>query len=366
MRCTGHPTATSESTASSCCCSSFTPRASLMAYSSRSPLYSRQRSMVGPRGLSFTSLWYRFRNACLRAVRRLKGLSSPLPSDPRQVLVGSRVHPYPVADADEERDLYDDPRLEGGRFGPPRRGVPLEARVRLRDREIDVRRRLHADDLTVGRKHGDGATLHDVPCRRPDDVGGHRHLIVGLGVHEVEQVSVPVEVRHRPRVSPHVLELLPRPEGLLDHGPAVYVPQPCPHERPALPWLDVLEKQDREPLAIDANGRAVPELVCGYHARKLPFTAPDLRNGPARRKPGADAGLLSHSFVGCQPGTTASGSGLRLQDFSSNRAAPEGYAYHLDDPTNLDGSVPLQQNGTRGHRQVGRLSLSTRYLTAAT
>src|SRR3712207_2835250 len=77
MRCTGHPTETSESNASSFSCSSFTPRARLIAYSSSLPLYSRQRSMVGPRGLSFTSLWYRFRNACLRAVRRLKGLSNP-------------------------------------------------------------------------------------------------------------------------------------------------------------------------------------------------------------------------------------------------------------------------------------------------
>jgi hypothetical protein len=64
----------------------------------------------------------------------------------------------------------------------------------------------------------------------------------------------------------------------------------------------VLEKQDREPLAIDPDGRTVPELVGGYHGRKLPFTAPDLLCGPARRKPGADAALLSHSFFACQPG----------------------------------------------------------------
>src|SRR5215211_380374 len=198
MRCTGHPTETSESTASSWSCSSSTPRASLRAYSSRSPLYSRQRSMVGPRGLSFTSLWYRFRNACLRAVRRLTGLSSPLPSDPRQVLVGARVHPYPVADADEERHLHDDPRLEGGRLGPPCCGVALEARVSLRHTEVHVRRRLYADDLSVGRKHVHGAALHDVPSRLADDACGHWHLIVGFRVHKVEQVSIPVEVRHLP------------------------------------------------------------------------------------------------------------------------------------------------------------------------
>src|SRR5829696_1105250 len=139
MRCTGHPTETSESTASSCPCSASTPRASRTAYSSRSPLYSRQRSIVGPSGLSLTSLWYRFRNACLRAVRRLKCLSSPRSSDPRQVLVGASVHPYPVADVDEERYLYNDTGLQGGRLVPARGRVALEARVRLGDLEVNVR-----------------------------------------------------------------------------------------------------------------------------------------------------------------------------------------------------------------------------------
>src|SRR5215210_4961594 len=273
MRCTGHPTETSERTASRCSCSSSTPRASLTAYASRSPLYSRQRFIVEPRGLSFTSLWYRFKNACLRAVLRLKSLSSPLASYPRKVLVGPRIHPYAVADVDEERYLHDDPRLEGGRLGPSRGRVPLESRVCLGDLQVDVCRRLHADDLTVGREYAYCAALDDVARRLVDDLRGHGHLIVGVRVHKVEQIPVPVQVRHRSRFGPHVLELLPGAEGLLDHGAAVDVPEACPHERAALARLDVLEIQDGEPLAIDPNGRAVPELVGGYHARKLPFAA---------------------------------------------------------------------------------------------
>src|SRR5215210_4454758 len=299
MRCTGHPTETSERTVSSRSCSSSTPRASLTAYSSRSPLSSRPRSIVGPRGLSFTSLWYRFKNACLRAVRRLKGISSPRASYPRKVLVGPRIHPYPVADVYKEWYLYDDTCFEGGRLGPPCGRVALEAGVRLGDLQVDVCRCLQANDLAVGREHAYGAALHNVPRRLADDLRGHGHLIVGVRVHKVEQVPVPVEVRHRPRFGSHVLELLPSTEGLLDHGPAVDVPEACPHERTALARLDVLEIQYGEPLAIDPNGRAVPELVGGYHARKLPFVAPDLRSGPARRAAnGARAPPLRHPRAG--------------------------------------------------------------------
>src|SRR5215213_1018068 len=326
MRCTGHPSETSESTASRCSCSSSTPRASLMAYSSSSPLYSCHRAMVASKTLSLTSLWYRFRNACLRAVlrlmsrpggwfdvfdRRQKGkgkrargkgmvLSGSWVLNPRQVLVGAGVHAYPVADVDEERHLHDDPGLQRRGLVPARGRVALQAWVGLRDLEVDVRRRLDAHDLPIRREDGDGTALHNVAGPLADDLGGDRHLLVGVGVHEIEQVTVFVEVRHLARLRTHVLQLLPGAEGLLHYGPAVDVPQARPHERAALAGFDVLEEQDRESLSVHADGRPVPELVSRYHARKLPFKAPDLRYGPARREPGADAGLLSHSFFACQ------------------------------------------------------------------
>src|SRR5215212_3948613 len=142
--------------------------------------------MVASRGLSFTSLWYKFKNACLRAVLRLK---DP-PSDPRQVLVGAGVHAYPVAGVDEERHLHDDPRLQGRRFVSARGRVALESRVRFGDLEVDVRRRLYADDLPVGRQDVDGATLDDVSGRLADYFLWHGYLLVGVGVHKIEKVSV--------------------------------------------------------------------------------------------------------------------------------------------------------------------------------
>src|SRR3712207_5115483 len=123
---------------------------------------------------------------------------------------------------------------------------------------------------------------------------------VGLGVHEVEEIPIPIEVRHRSGLGPHALELLPSPEGLLYDPSGIDVAQPRPDERAPLAWLDVLEIKDREPLAVYPDGAAVLELVGGYHARLLPFETPR-RSDPAHHKPGADAALLSHKFRSRQP-----------------------------------------------------------------
>src|SRR3712207_7453967 len=51
---------------------------------------------------------------------------------------------------------------------------------------------------------------------------------VGLGVHEVEEIPIPIEVRHRSGLGPHALELLPSPEGLLYDPSGIDVAQPRP------------------------------------------------------------------------------------------------------------------------------------------
>src|SRR5215204_3555449 len=132
------------------------------------------------------------------------------PSDPRQVLVGAGVHAYPVAYVDEERHLHDDACLQGRRLVSARRGVSLQAGVGLGDLEVHVRRRLHADHLAVS---------------LADDILGNGHLLVGVRVHKVEQVSVPVQEGHLAGLGPDVLKLFAGAERFLHHGPAVDVPQ---------------------------------------------------------------------------------------------------------------------------------------------
>src|SRR3712207_9249515 len=66
---------------------------------------------------------------------------------------------------------------------------------------------------------------------RSYDLNGDGDLLVGLRVHEVVEIPVLVEERHRSRLGPHALDLLPCPKSLLDHGPRVEVPQTRSKER---------------------------------------------------------------------------------------------------------------------------------------
>src|SRR3712207_7651050 len=51
---------------------------------------------------------------------------------------------------------------------------------------------------------------------RSYDLNGDGDLLVGLRVHEVVEIPVLVEERHRSRLGPHALDLLPCPKSLLD------------------------------------------------------------------------------------------------------------------------------------------------------
>ena len=79
--------------------------------------------------------------------------------------------------------------------------------------------------------------------------------------------SVPsaVEELHLARLGADGAELLPGPEGPVDHGAVGGAAQLGAHERAALAGLDVLEVEDLEDRALDLDVVAVLELVGADH-----------------------------------------------------------------------------------------------------
>src|SRR5918998_1266101 len=220
-------------------------------------------------------------------VKREKGvLASRAPAaqgslNPRQVLFGTRVHPHPLTDVHEERYLHHEPGLQSRGLGAAGRRVAFEPRICLRYLKVHVYGGLDAHYLTVGEEDARLAVRHDVAHRLVQNLGRDGDLLVGLRVHEVVEVPVSVQERHRPRLGPHVLDLLAGPEGLLHDRPRVDVPQARPYKGPALAWLYVLEVQDGEALAIQPDGRAVPKLIGRDHACNC--SSEDTKLAPKRR-----------------------------------------------------------------------------------
>ena len=152
-----------------------------------------------------------------------------------------------------------------GLLPPPEAVSPLTPGSVVGHLHVDRARQLHVAgpfvdeedvDLVVGKQ-----PLHRVA----DHVGRDLDLLVVAVVHEDRRVAGVVEVLHLARLGAHRAELLPRPEGLVEHRAVLDLAQLGAHERAALAGLDVLELDDLEDRPVDLDVGAVLELVGGDH-----------------------------------------------------------------------------------------------------
>ena len=81
--------------------------------------------------------------------------------DARDVAAGARVDPHALALFDEQRHLDGDAGLERGRLGAALGRVAAQARLGVRDGELDVVGRLDAGRLAVQRQQLDLLVLDD-------------------------------------------------------------------------------------------------------------------------------------------------------------------------------------------------------------
>src|SRR5215218_6642794 len=191
------------------------------------------------------------------------------------VLAAARVDPNRFALLDEERDLDDLSGLQRrGLVAPARGGVAFEAGVGLGDLHLDRARHLHVARLLVDEEELDLVVRQHPLHRVPELLLGDFDLVVVLGVHEDRGVARVIEVLHLFRFGPHRAELLPRPEGFVDHRPVLDPPQLGADESAALARLDVLELDDPPDLPVDLDVGAVLELIRGDRHRRRILVAP--------------------------------------------------------------------------------------------
>src|SRR5688572_28154635 len=91
------------------------------------------------------------------------GTSMSLPgSGTRLILAGLGAHANPVADIDEGRNLYDEPRFRAGRLDLRARRRPFDARRGIFNPQIDGDRQIDADGFAAVELHLDERIGKDV------------------------------------------------------------------------------------------------------------------------------------------------------------------------------------------------------------
>ncbi len=92
-------------------------------------------------------------------------------------------------------------------------------------------------------------------------------LIIGLGIHEIEKVTIGIRVLHVLSVDTRLRALLGRTEGSLDYAAILNVLQLGTHKRSALTGFYVLELHDLKNIIIQLNGHAISEITCRNHKK---------------------------------------------------------------------------------------------------
>ena len=87
-------------------------------------------------------------------------------------------------------------------------------------------------------------------------------LLIGLAVHDIEAKIVLVEVGEISTIDSRFREVLTRSERAIDDRPRPGVLQFHPHERLALPWLDVLVFRHREQALRQIERRPRSDVIC--------------------------------------------------------------------------------------------------------
>ena len=93
-----------------------------------------------------------------------------------------------------------------------------------------------------------------------DGLGGHAHLVVGVGIHEVEIGTVVVQVLHLAGFQAHGVEFRAGVERVVDHATGLDVAKLRADEGAALAGLDMLELDDGAHLAVVDDAHSVLEI----------------------------------------------------------------------------------------------------------
>ena len=165
-------------------------------------------------------------------------------SHARQILPGSCIDLDDIPLIDEERDRDLGAGLNNGGLSGAGGGVALETGFGVGDGKLHEKRRLNGKNITLVRADLDHLVLLDELQLVADLILIKRDLLIGIQIHEIEKVSVRVQVLHVLAVNTGFLKLLGGTERFLDDAAADDILQLGADESSALARFNVLELND--------------------------------------------------------------------------------------------------------------------------
>jgi hypothetical protein len=162
-------------------------------------------------------------------------------SDPAEILPRARVDLEHFACLDKERHLHDKSCLHHRGLGAALCRIAAHAGIGLLDGQLHRQRRFDQQRLALMQQNRAGVALLDIEGNIPQRILRQRDLLIGLHVHEREELPVLVKVLIVAAFQPHLFHLFAGPKGLIHHAARGDVLQLGPDEGPPFARLHMLE-----------------------------------------------------------------------------------------------------------------------------
>ena len=152
-------------------------------------------------------------------------------------------------------------------------GITLESGLSLCDLQFYEQRRLNGEYAAIVRADLAHLVLfYELQCIAYG-LSIQCNLIVSLGIHEVVQITIFIQILHILSINTRLRALLSRTEGLLNYTATLDVLQLGSNESCALSRLNMLEFDNLVNIVIILNGNTISEITCrNYNVFLLIFS----------------------------------------------------------------------------------------------
>jgi len=182
-----------------------------------------------------------------------------------KIFAGTGINLDLVAYAQEQRYLNNGAGLEGSGLKNVGSSIAAEAGIGLGDLKVNERGGLYAEYVAlVGQDLADHVLFNELEAVGKN-IGTDGDLVIGLGIHEIVQIAVIVQVFHVLALNISLFEFVSGVESSFNNGSGYDVLHLGTHESGTLTRFNMLEFYDLHDLAVHLESYSVSEIAGRKH-----------------------------------------------------------------------------------------------------